>query len=198
MEYLYNLVQHLENRGLKILTRPYPLKKYPQEESYFVWQVYSDSDVRQATETIFRNLPVIYDRFPAEYFPNLAAELAFYSFFDRLVVNIEPLAPDNIRGGYGIQMIHLKSLNGNTTKSTDVYMLGVDKPVVSFELFRREKKVTIDGHPYEVVSSSSSNLDNIFRDRPMHDYIYDILKNRLENYLKPYHNSSYIFKFTKS
>ncbi|MFD2602598.1 DUF4365 domain-containing protein [Flavobacterium suzhouense] len=197
MEYLCNLIQHLENSGFRAITRHYPIRKYPQLESYFTWQVYNDSDVKQATETIFNNLPPIYDRFVTEYFPNLASELSFYSFFDRLVVNIEPLDPDNIRGGYGIQMIYLKTLDGERKNRADVYMLGKDVPVVSFEIFRREKNVSIDGHRYEIVSSSSSHLDNIFRDLPMLDYLYDTLKNRLENYLKPFHKSSYIFKFTK-
>lgn len=198
MEYLHNLIRHLENVGLKMLTRHYPIKKYPQAESYFTWQVYNDFEVKQATETIFRNLPSIYNRFVSEYFPNIAPEVDFYSFFDRLVVNIEPLDPENIRGGYGIQFVYLKDLDENKANRTDVYMLGQDKPVVSFEIFRKEKKVCIDGRQYEVISSSSSHLDNMFRDLPMLEYIYDTLKNRLENYLKPFHDGINIFKFTKS
>lgn len=199
--YLSALVKHLENIGKTNATRLYPNKKYHEKQRSFIWKIYNSEEIEKIVSLIYLKLPDLYNKFVNEFFPKLYDEINFFNHFDRLVVN---LRVKDISIDYtddpSIEHIYLKNLENNSDNRIDVYLLGKDESPLTWEIMwkQRENDIIIDNQKYEIISYSTSRLDNVFELTPMQDFLYDTLKNRLDGYLSPYTNGSHsIFQFTK-
>lgn len=200
LQYLYELIYNLENSDEIIVSRIYPLKKYPQSDFYFNWQVYNEMDIKNIMDIIFKNLPKLYDHFVSEYFPQIKEQISFFSYFDRLIVNVEIKEnTKDFKDQPGIELIYLKNLNSYDNNQTIDVHVGIDNIPLSLRdtYLLEDRIVTINDDKYKIIAASSSSLKNIFYEAPMQQYIYHTLQNRLEHYLEPFHNgSSTLFKFT--
>ncbi|QSW89589.1 DUF4365 domain-containing protein [Flavobacterium endoglycinae] len=198
LEYIWELIIHLQNINEMTVNRQYPVKVYPAKRAYFFWEVYDEPKVENALRAIFKNLPRLYDDFITEYFPAIQRQISFFSYFDWLIVNIAMNAEDR-NNPPGVEFIYLKNQGENKKQQIDIFNSSEKSPLYLREIFSlRDLTLDFNGEIFKVVASNSSYDDNIYHDIPMQDYIYDTLKNRLETYLAPLHNgNSTIFKFTR-
>lgn len=200
LKYLNKLIAYLKLLGNTEIQRTYPNKIYPKKNAYYQWEVYQPSEVKEILTLIFKNLPKIYDSFIGEYFPNLMEQIKYFAHFNRLIVNIRIKENStSFTDSPSIELIGLKNLSNAEENRIDVYLIGEDdSPVTWVDISSLwEKNLEFDGYTYKLISSSTGILDNIYHQTPMQDYLYDTLKNRLEDYLKPYHDGVGIFRFTR-
>lgn len=198
LQYLRELILYLEKFNELSIRRIYPLKKYPDSDSYFKWQVYSETEIKNVMDVLFENLPKLYNDFVSEYFPQIKKQISFFSYFDRLVINVvvKENATD-FKDQPGIEFIYLENLSNYSDQKIDLHV-GIDNiPLTLRDTYLlTDRIVTIADQKYKIIGSSSSSLKNIFNEIPMNDYLYCTLQNRLEQYLKPFHTgSSTLFKF---
>lgn len=199
LKYLRELIKYLENLNELSVKRLYPKQRWWPEKR-FIWESYDKEQIKSIMHTIFKSLPKVYDEFAAEYFPNIKDHISFFSQFDMLIINLEVKEEvAEARNAPGIEMIYLKKLGHKAEPQINLYLNGKNMPFVLRDAYLNlDRTVTIENEKYKVLNSSSSFLDNIFHAVPMQDYIYDTLKNRLENYLHSFKaGSSSIFKFTR-
>lgn len=198
LQYLRELILYLEKFNELIVRRIYPLKKYPESDFYFKWQVYSEMELKNVMDVVFENLPKLYNDFVSEYFPQIKKQISFFSYFDRLVINVvvKENATD-FKNQPGIEFIYLENLSHYSDQKIDLHV-GIDNISLTLRdiYLLTDRIVTIADQKYKIIGSSSSFLKNIFNEIPMNDYLYRTLQNRLEHYLNPFHGgSSTLFKF---
>ncbi len=197
LNYLQILINHLKHAGHNKIKRPYPLKNYPNKQSYFIWQAYRGNEVKSMVESIFKNLLKSYETFIDEYFNYIKNKIQFFSNFNRLIINLKiNESATEYRDGPGIEMFYLRNLTDASEQRIDVYLFGTDESPIQWGTGWKEK-IKIESNEYQLISSSSSMLDNVYHDIPLQDYLFDTLKNRLQEHLKPFSDETSIFKFTR-
>lgn len=195
LEYFYKLIMHLKHLGIDVIKRPYPIKTYPNKTSYFMSEVFNKEQVKEMVTTIFEELPGIYDQFIEDFFPNIYNKIKYFAHFNKLIINIET---SEVQRGTGIVFMYLKNTSNSDEKKIEVYMDNEKSPIKWQDLHKYWKQnILIEDNEYKVLNSSSSFLENIYYETPMLDFLYDTLKHQLEDYLKPYHKESSLFRFTR-
>lgn len=125
----------------------------------------------------------MYDTFIDEYSPNLKSQLHFFKDFDRLIIVIDVKEEyNNWNDPPSIEKYYLKNKE-HKERAIDVYMK-TDKniPIESSAEFNTDIK--IDGKIYQLHSTSSSVLDFIYHELPMMEYVYKLLNEKFDAYLK--------------
>ncbi len=199
LDYFYKLIMHLKHLGIDVVKRPYPIKRYPDKTNYFMWEVLNKEQVKEMVTTIFEELPDIYNKFIEEFFPNIYNKIEYFTHFNKLIINIETSGgKSEYNRGTGIEFIYLKNISNPVEKKIEIYMDNEKSPIIWQDIHKYWKKnLLIENDEYKLLNSSSSFLENIYYETPMLDFLYDTLKHQLEDYLKPYHKETSLFRFTR-
>lgn len=200
-KYLDNLINYLEKNNIPFVHRLFDIKNFPQGRPYFRWETYTREQAKTIITKIYSELPILYDNFIDEYFSKIKDKIKFFSNFNRLIINIKfnestiypAISPSEER-------IYLKNISNPEEKRLDVFLIGVDNPPITWQSLLKDTQTEyiIDNNNYNFITASTGELDKIYETTPMKNYIYEVLRNRLEDYLKPYKKgSSRIFKSSK-
>jgi hypothetical protein len=202
VKYFSKLISYLQEHNIQAVKRIYPRKSKPEKRVYLNWDVYTPEQIKNIVNNIYSVLPTIYDRFIDEYFPKIKDNLKFYTFFNRMIINIRYEKPsENFMGSLMEERIFLKNIDNPNENRIDVYLLDSDDSPITWQniLSLSRDEITIDNENYNLIQAYSGQLKNVFTSTPMQLYIIEILKNRFENYFKLYRKgSSKIFKDTST
>lgn len=164
------------------ITRPYNPKDFHRLKNW-VWEVFSKKDAEQNLKTFFENLPSVYKTILGSNFRILKNELSLFSKADKIIVTFavkDEYISFQDRPSY--KMFYLKSENKNVERSIEVL---TDKQAEEFNNFDWEKReIDYQKNKYKVVPILSSDLNFIYEDTPMLDFVYHLLDDRLKEYFK--------------
>jgi hypothetical protein len=184
--YLHELIRYLENFNESSVNRIYPLKKYPKSRAYFSWEVYNQKALLSVMNVILKNLPKLYDDFISEYFPGIKDRISFFSYFDRLIVNVSVKEKSiDLKDSPEVELIYLQNISMIKEQRIDIYAAGIDKsPLTVRDCFlNKDTIVVIDDAAYKICGGLSSKLKGVYNELPMQDYIYWTLNDRMKHYL---------------
>lgn len=187
-KYLDNLIKYLELNNLTILKKPFSIDK----------TLSNYEDLKSVLFKVYSELPILYDRFIVEYFSKLRDQINYFSDFNRLIINLNPEMFSNNENQILIEeRIYLKSTDNPIEKKIDVFLIGKDQPHITWkDLFRESKtEYIIEENKYILLKATTREINPFPKESLMLEYIYEALKDRLENHLKPYkEGNSKIFK----
>lgn len=180
----YESLGSLRLRGTTEVTRPYIQKDFSRLDhlANWKWNILSPEALEKNLAIFFENLPDAYNQIVSNNFEDIKGELPLFGG-----VNLE------------IVLFDVKSEVKVLTDAPKISFYGLcsaEKEDFSITLSDRKKagtlssismqnvgnEITIDGHSYKMVTASEGVLDFIFEDTPLLDFIYDRIKQNLDEY----------------
>lgn len=179
--YIEFLINYLNNKNITSIKRFYPRKKYPSKGSWWLHETLTKHEFKETFVSIFKYLPTLYDSFIDDFFPDLKNELCFFNDFNLLIINIK--YPESEGKLASAEFIYLKSISNVPDNRLEIYLVNDETPPITFHSdLRNDNYVDSNGNQYSFISASSGVCYRIFNETPLFEYLYLILRQRLENY----------------
>ncbi len=177
----------LQSSGTKTIDRQYPIMTISRKGYLGRAQEKTVEIVRAFLESIYLNLPVVYDHIIRTYFPSLYDTLKYYSDFNRLIIiygkDFEP--PFVTHSDFEIILLTLQNLDNPGEKLIQIFAKDDPKlPVTKSEMMFRESEIILNTSRYKMINMSTSGDDFLFRDKPVTTLVYELLEKRFEKYFK--------------
>jgi len=181
----YESLSYLEEKGIEYIERIYSPKDYSRNQNLsWVWNTLSPKAVKTNLEIFFSNLPKVYEDIVSQNFPELRNNLPLFKNASRVIMIY------NVKESYRSFEDHPRMAtlyldnesNGNPI--LELYEEGENIALPKINEVFSFKMLEINGDNYNKFSSSIEILDFIYDDQPMLNYVYNELKNNLNNYFE--------------
>ena len=181
LEFLHFLKQTRQRE----IGRPYKKKDFSilkDGTADWVWNLFSKKDTDQNLKVFFKHLLEVYDAILRNNFPALRDELPLFGEADTILVSWD-LSDQYDHNGPTYYMYYLKS---KTERKRVQIKLITKEDIKRYELGYPSSKGTIrfENEEYQLLISEYGELDFIYNHTPMLSFIYEKLKERIDEYFK--------------
>lgn len=150
----------------------------------WVWNKYSAEDAAHNLNVVFRNLEDAYKVVIARNFPNLQTELDLFGKADEIAVNYTVRDKyKSRRDGPTYRMFYLQAKSYHQKKSIK-FINNEQADRLRNLIFQNDLKIDMyDNQSFKLLGAQHSILDFLYEETPLLNLVYQLLENRLKQYL---------------
>ncbi len=183
--YLEAALYYFRSRGQHNVTRIYTAYEFNDKRKgiRFVWTNISASDLAKKIEVTYNLMPKLVNQYVEEFFPEIKTKITFFDDFDKLIVNINHSGRTGLKNRSWIEMYYLKA-EEIVPKSIDVYVNGLNCPVIWKTYFSNKNKIKTQNECYKIVGVGLQNQHKVFSALPLQELMQSVVAGLIGKFFK--------------